>query len=278
VVLLDLNLPDSRGLDTVARLCATAPNLPVVVATSTDDEELGVVAIHSGAQNYLMKGQFDPAALTRTLRLAIERKQGEVAASRLAAIVENSDDAIVGHSLEGIIGTWNAGATRLYGYSSDEMLTRDVTTLRESERQYRLLFENSPQPMWVYELATLRFLAVNDAASRHYGYAREEFLGMTLEDIRPAEEVPALLSALSELDGEPRVKQLRRHRKKDGTLIEVEATPTRSPSAGRRLDWSRSPTSPTAAGWRSSSGRRRRWRRWGGWPEAWPTTSTTCWA
>src|SRR5207247_2917751 len=62
-----------------------------------------------------------------------------------------------------------------------------------SEASYRLLFDNNPQPMWVYDRETLAFLAVNDAAVCHYGYAREEFLGMTIKDMRPAEEVSAFL-------------------------------------------------------------------------------------
>ncbi|MEW5870026.1 MAG: PAS domain S-box protein [Chloroflexota bacterium] len=65
--------------------------------------------------------------------------------------------------------------------------------IRQSEEQYRLLFENHPLPMWVYDLETLRFLAVNDAAVEKYGYSRDEFLGMTLKDIRPGEEVARLV-------------------------------------------------------------------------------------
>ena len=57
---------------------------------------------------------------------------------------------------------------------------------------YRLLFESNPQSMWVYDLATLRFLAVNDAAVHHYGYSRAEFLRMTPKDIRPQEDVKLL--------------------------------------------------------------------------------------
>jgi PAS domain S-box-containing protein len=55
-----------------------------------------------------------------------------------------------------------------------------------------LLFEANPQAMWVYDLTTLRFLAVNDAAVRHYGYSRAEFLDMTIKDIRPPEDVKLL--------------------------------------------------------------------------------------
>src|SRR3970282_2117236 len=65
--------------------------------------------------------------------------------------------------------------------------------VRESEQQNRGLFEDNPQPMWVYDVETLGFLAVNDAAVVHYGFSREEFVGLTIKDIRPAEDAPALL-------------------------------------------------------------------------------------
>jgi PAS domain S-box-containing protein len=60
--------------------------------------------------------------------------------------------------------------------------------LRQSEKQYRLLFQSNPNPMWVFDLETLKFLEVNEAAVQHYGYTREEFLGMTIEDIRAPEK------------------------------------------------------------------------------------------
>lgn len=74
--------------------------------------------------------------------------------------------------------------------------------LEYSERGYRALFESHPAPMWIYDLDTLRFLAVNDAAVKKYGYRREEFLGMTIKDIRPPEDVPRLLANVTqERDG-----------------------------------------------------------------------------
>ena len=60
--------------------------------------------------------------------------------------------------------------------------------LRESERQYRLLFHGNPNPMWVFDLETQAFLEVNEAAIQHYGYSREEFLAMTIADIRAPEK------------------------------------------------------------------------------------------
>ena len=103
--------------------------------------------------------------------------------------------------------------------------------LQEGETQYRLLFETNPQPMWVYEIESMAFLEVNQAAIRHYGYSREEFLSMTIKEIRPPEEVPRVVQSNAEVSEEVAMglhfAGAWRHRKKDGTLIDVEIT--RSP-------------------------------------------------
>lgn len=65
--------------------------------------------------------------------------------------------------------------------------------LKESEEKYRYMFFNNPQPMWIYDLETLAFLEINNVAIQHYGYTREEFLSMTIKDIRPKEDIEALL-------------------------------------------------------------------------------------
>src|SRR5690242_10425342 len=109
--------------------------------------------------------------------------------------------------------------------------------LRKSEAQYRLLFESNPQPMWVYDIETLRFLAVNDAAVSHYGYSRAEFLSLTIKDIRPPEDVPLLSSYLGASTAEVDHAGEWRHRKKDGTPITVEITATRLSFAGRRAEF-----------------------------------------
>ena len=97
--------------------------------------------------------------------------------------------------------------------------------LRASEARYRQLFRANPQPMWLYDLETLRFLAVNHAAIEHYGYSEAEFLAMTIADIRPVEDVPRLLDNIKQLKGDTLDQSgLWRHRKKDGTLIDVEVS------------------------------------------------------
>jgi PAS domain S-box-containing protein len=104
--------------------------------------------------------------------------------------------------------------------------SRDVTDrwraeedVRSSEKQYRLLFQGNPNPMWVFDLETLAFLEVNEAATKHYGYSREEFLAMTVADIQPPEKNDATKDvALNTADR----SYAGRHRRKDGSLIDVE--------------------------------------------------------
>ena len=307
VVLLDLNLPDSRGPHTAGLLCREYPELPVVIFTSLTDESVSLDAMEQGAQDYLIKGQFEGVLLGRTLRLAIERKRAELAHARLAAIVDSSDDAIIGASLDGVILDWNVGAVKVYGYAVAEavgrsmdilanpdrpheireivtrvrrgehiepvetalrrkdgrlldvslaaspvrdpadrlsgvsVIARDITdlkrsreTLQEREERFRLLFELNPQPMWVFDWESRRFLEINEAAVRHYGYSRQEFVGMRLSDIFASDEVARLDK---HLEGQ-RLASFHtttwRQVKKDGSVIDVEATGQDMSFAGRR--------------------------------------------
>lgn len=88
------------------------------------------------------------------------------------------------------------------------------------------LFERNPQPMWIVERDTLRFLRVNEAAIRHYGYSREDFLSLTARDLPPAEDVPRLMRVVEDrrtVSADPlRAVGIWTHRKKDGTVIYVE--------------------------------------------------------
>ncbi len=106
--------------------------------------------------------------------------------------------------------------------------------LRRSEEQYRLLFESNPHSIYVFDRETLAFLAVNEAAVRHYGYSREEFLTMTIKDIRLPEDVPSLLNDLANRPEKAYRISGWRHRKKDGTIFDVEITANLIEFAGRR--------------------------------------------
>ena len=107
-----------------------------------------------------------------------------------------------------------------------------VQALADSEASFRLLFSANPQPMWVYDAETLRYVEVNDAAVDHYGYTREQFLAMTIVDIRPQEEVERLLRA-TKMQRTVRHSDKWRHLLADGREIEVEITSHRLQFAGR---------------------------------------------
>ena len=226
-----------------------------------------------------------------------ERMRAQGWVTKLAAIVEYSEDAILSKTLDGTITTWNNGAERLYGYAATEIvgqpisvliprersaemqeildqvrwgnqvehfetvrvkkngrpvqvsvtvspiknpagqvigastIARDITnqklaeeSVRRSEEQYRFLFESNPMPMWVFDVNSFTFLAVNEAAVRHYGYSRKEFLAMTVLDIRPEEDVRKFVEVAKTPVRGLSGSELWRHRKKDGTIIDVEIT------------------------------------------------------
>jgi signal transduction histidine kinase len=83
VILLDLSLPDARGLETVERMLAAASETPILVLTGLDDEEAAVNAVQAGAQDYLVKGQVDEVGLVRSIRYGLERKRLELERTRL---------------------------------------------------------------------------------------------------------------------------------------------------------------------------------------------------
>ena len=105
--------------------------------------------------------------------------------------------------------------------------------LAESERTYRLLFDRNPTPMFTFDPGTLRFLTVNRAATVKYGYSREEFMGMTLLDIRPAADRATFRTSEAQHRSHPAMTNSR-HLLKDGRVIDVEVTADDSDVGGQR--------------------------------------------
>ena len=101
-----------------------------------------------------------------------------------------------------------------------------TANLQASEDKYKTLFYKSPLPKWIYEEETLRFLEVNDAAVLLYGYSQEEFRRMTLRDIRPDQDVAALLEDMAAVRSDPAGlhESQRRHRKQSGEIIDVQVS------------------------------------------------------
>ncbi len=177
--------------------------------TSIEDEQL---ALALGAVRYLIKPQ-EPDAFVSELKTVLREWAQRPAPDPAASLDENAFRDLYQSTV-----VRKLDAKLLQVRAMNEQLSR-------SEHNYRLLFEANPLPMWVFDLVTLRFLAVNDAAVSHYGYSREEFLAMTIADIRPAEDVPRLLESIAS------TQQFRAdrsefwcHRKRDGMLIKVKVT------------------------------------------------------
>jgi PAS domain S-box-containing protein len=177
-------------------------------------------------------------------RMAVENRLGVLDVTR---IHQDALEAIVKRSSEQPGGTWRVKLAsdvlnealgpfemtqrgylealeqlRQFNRELERQVNERTQELQAAEAKYRSLFENNPLPMWVYDLETLAFLAVNDAAIQHYGYSREEFLSMTIEDLYPGEDLPGLQDErAADPDGIGKAGLLR-HRKKDGTLFIAE--------------------------------------------------------
>jgi PAS domain S-box-containing protein len=184
VVISDWSMPAFDGLAAFHVVRERDDDLPFIITSGTVDEEIAVAALKAGVQDFVGKNK-----LTRLIP-AIERecREAEVRRQRRAADLE------VVHQRE---------------------------LVARGEDRYRAMFDSSPMPMWTFDRDTLAFITVNDAAIRHYGYTRDEFLGMTLSDIRPIEDVEALHADVQRARGMTE-RQVWRHRKKDGTVIAVE--------------------------------------------------------
>ncbi|MGB9361704.1 MAG: response regulator, partial [Candidatus Sulfotelmatobacter sp.] len=122
-------------------------------------------------------------------------------------------------------------------------VARDITErrladekLRETEERHRKLFDNNPHPTWVYDRETLQFLAVNRATVEKYGYSREEFLAMTIKDIRSPEYVPLLLESVGAVRDGIEKFGIWKHLKKDQTEIDMEITSYAMNFAGRHAE------------------------------------------
>ncbi len=134
VVLLNILLPDSRGLNTIRALRAFGSNLPIVVYTEQTDKETALDSLRIGAQDYLIKEQANPQAIARSLRYAVERQrvryeqllEGE-RSTRL--ILENSLQAFLAIDHNGIVLDWNLRAEGLFGWSRHEAIGRPIKDL-----------------------------------------------------------------------------------------------------------------------------------------------------
>ncbi|MEO8360815.1 MAG: EAL domain-containing protein [Vicinamibacteria bacterium] len=202
VAFVDVRMPPGwDGVETTSQIWSEDPDIQVVICTAYSDYSWTEMVEKLGNSDRLvvLKKPFDTievlqlaSALTEKWRLV--RSSRETLADLERKVAERTSELVA---------------------SGERM--------QASEAQYRLLFEHNPHPMWVYDLQTLKFLAVNRAAIEHYGYSLAEFLAMDIRNIRPEEDVPALQK---DVDQQSHGKSFGtwRHRKQDGSLVDVEVS------------------------------------------------------
>ena len=147
VVLLDLSLPDSHGLDTLAKIRARAPQVPIIALTSLDEEAVAVKAVREGAEDCLVKGRLDSNLLVRAIRYAIERKRADEALRAAKEYAENlinsSLDMIISVDVNRNIVEFNRAAEQVFGYSKAEVLGKSIDLLYADPSEGGQLHKNT---------------------------------------------------------------------------------------------------------------------------------------
>ncbi|WP_287587140.1 ATP-binding protein [Candidatus Borrarchaeum sp.] len=191
IVLLDLGLPDSLGLDTFTKLYAYSPQVPIIVLTGFDDENLAVKAVGEGAQDYLVKGKFDKNLLTRSICYAIER-----------------------HRL--------ISKLRDYAENLEKMVEERTMDLKESEERYRGLYESSIDGIATADMKG-DLIDCNQAFAELLGYTKEELLKLTYWDLAPKKwhELTAKIHAEQVLTRGYSDVYEKEYMKKDGTIFPI---------------------------------------------------------
>jgi CheY-like chemotaxis protein len=158
VVLLDLHLPDSQGLDTAIRVLEAHPEVAVVVLTGLDDEDVGVLSVQEGAQDYLVKGQVTPTLLRRTLRYAVQRndmvrhlrralEEAEAWKANLRNLLHLCPDGVVVVGADGRACFVNAEAERLLGRPARDLLGAPFGEALRVDETRRVALPGSDDPV-----------------------------------------------------------------------------------------------------------------------------------
>ncbi|KAA0131543.1 PAS domain S-box protein [Gimesia chilikensis] len=226
LIISDLLMPQMDGFELLRKWKSQKQlqSIPFFVYTATyttsEDEEL---ALKLGADAFLIKPA-EPDLLKARIDELLSPDSSELKQLKKHSI--NSQKILEQYS-HVLVRKLNEKVQQLSqaNLSLEQLLEQHRETevsLRESEARYRGLFNSVTDPLFVYDRETLRYLAVNDAAVSSYGYTREEFLTMTLEEIRPAEEVLRLKEILSKSGTGKERRGIWKHRRKSGEIFEVE--------------------------------------------------------
>lgn len=129
IILLDLGLTESQGIETFRQLNLFALDIPIIILAMMEDEQTAITTIAEGAQDYLVKGSFNGNQLARAMLFAIERKQNENIVIKYAGIIENTNDAIFSLDMNGIVTSWNRAAENIFQYPAHEIIGQPFAIL-----------------------------------------------------------------------------------------------------------------------------------------------------
>jgi len=177
IILLDLTLPDSVGLETLVRIHRQVPAVPVVILTGLDDEIVTLRAMQEGAQDYLVKGQVTGDLLVRSMRYAIDRQRAEQKIREQAALLDITTDAILVKDLNHQIMYWNKGAERLFGWQADDVIGKDANQLlyqKPSPQLREALNEVIAKGEWLGELQKVTKFAQEVTVESRWTLVRDE--------------------------------------------------------------------------------------------------------
>lgn len=133
LILLNLSLPDSKGLGTLKKIRSVAPDVPIVMLSESVEDEIAQHLLKDGEPDYLIRDRADAVSLCHFIEFALSRHRTQEANRRWAAVVDASDEAIIGESLDGTITSWNKGAENLFGYSAEEATGQSMAMLMPSD-------------------------------------------------------------------------------------------------------------------------------------------------
>ncbi|HEY0005583.1 MAG TPA: PAS domain S-box protein [Pyrinomonadaceae bacterium] len=158
VCLVDYLLGEHTGLELIRECRRRLCNIPMILLTGQDDRQVDLEATKAGAMDYLVKGQIGPQLLERSIRYAVERYRTVGKLQEFAEIVQSSDDAILGKTLEGTITSWNKSAERMYGYTAQEIIGKPIYTIVPHDRHAELsgILERLRKGERVERLETIR--------------------------------------------------------------------------------------------------------------------------
>jgi PAS domain S-box-containing protein len=213
---VDVRMPPGwDGVETISRLWEVAPDLQVVICTAYSDYSWSAMTRRLKLKDRLLilKKPFDAVEVLQLAAALTEKwRLGEQSKLRM-----NQLEMLVADRTQVLCETNESLKTEVYRRK------RTAAALSETEERYHLLFHKNPLPMWVIDLDTLGFLAVNDAAVEKYGYTAEEFGSMTVRNLHLTQEIP---QAVARLSGEkariPTTGLIVKHLKKDGSIIFAE--------------------------------------------------------